>query len=265
MIHKTHLILPPELELFRDSIESSLKPLLAIETMPSQKTTFWQSKFRGLPYFPKNFSYPISNEGEYLYLLAQINFAECPPLNNFPSEGILQFYIADDDLWGADFDHPDSQNGFRVLYFPEPPLDESQIITDFTFLPVNNNLPIQGELILNFIPQIAPISVSDYGFSQIFHPYFSDDGEKYDQFCDLYDQSFPSIGHHLGGYSYFTQNDPREHFYIINDEPYVLLFQMDSDGESILWGDYGVCNFFIKELDLQKLDFSRVIYNWDCS
>ena len=37
-----------------------------------------------------------------------------------------------------------------------------------------------------------------------------------------------------------------------------------SDGE-IMWGDYGVANFFIHPDDLAKKDFPKVLYNWDCS
>ena len=76
--------------------------------------------------------------------------------------------------------------------------------------------------------------------------------------------------HQLGGYPYFTQEDPR------NGTAYedldVLLFQMDSDmrtrdeggGDLVMWGDCGVANFFINREALKKRDFSRVCYNWDC-
>jgi uncharacterized protein YwqG len=42
---------------------------------------------------------------------------------------------------------------------------------------------------------------------------------------------------------------------------------MDTDGNEtidILWGDTGVGNFFIDESALRQLDFSKVLYNWDC-
>ena len=32
----------------------------------------------------------------------------------------------------------------------------------------------------------------------------------------------------------------------------------------IMWGDCGVCNFFINKDKLKNLDFSDVLYNWDC-
>ena len=49
-------------------------------------------------------------------------------------------------------------------------------------------------------------------------------------------------------------------------EPYELLFQMISDDDAdIIWGDMGVGNFFIQPSALRNLDFSQVIYSYDCS
>ncbi len=45
----------------------------------------------------------------------------------------------------------------------------------------------------------------------------------------------------------------------------ILLMQIDTDDSlNIMWGDSGVANFFIRKEDLLNLDFSNVIYNWDC-
>lgn len=90
----------------------------------------------------------------------------------------------------------------------------------------------------------------------------------YDIFCEnIYNQmSDWNEGHWLGGYPCFTQDDPR-----FSRSDYAactnLLFQMDSCGREdaeILWGDTGVGNFLIAPEDLQQLDFSRVLCNWDC-
>ncbi|HGY2265805.1 TPA: DUF1963 domain-containing protein [Morganella morganii] len=50
-------------------------------------------------------------------------------------------------------------------------------------------------------------------------------------------------------------------------EPSVLLLQLDSGSGDvdILWGDCGIGNFFICPDDLKKADFSRVVYNRDCT
>ena len=91
------------------------------------------------------------------------------------------------------------------------------------------------------------------------------DEEAYDNMLE----ELSNERHWLTGYPYFTQTDPREY-----EEKYqyydTLLFQMDSDygddkGEDyIMWGDAGVANFFINQKDLEKRDFSRILYNWDC-
>ncbi|MCB5607999.1 DUF1963 domain-containing protein [[Ruminococcus] gnavus] len=31
-----------------------------------------------------------------------------------------------------------------------------------------------------------------------------------------------------------------------------------------MWGDSGICNFFITKKDLENKNFSKVLYNWDC-
>ena len=71
----------------------------------------------------------------------------------------------------------------------------------------------------------------------------------------------------LGGYPYFTQWDPRGSK--AEYEPYdTLLFQLTSDydreGERVMFGDAGVCNFFIPAEKLKARDFSDILYTWDC-
>ena len=94
------------------------------------------------------------------------------------------------------------------------------------------------------------------------------DEDAYDELFEFFqetDDGCMTGGHWMLGYPSFTQEDPRT-----EDSPFdTLLLQIDSmrdedGGNPILWGDCGVCNFFIARTDLEKLDFSRVLYNWDC-
>src|SRR4026208_1124340 len=96
--------LPPELEEHRSQIESTIKPYIKIVEKPENNMTPWQSKFGGTPYLPKTAEHPRGSNNQLLFLLAQINFAEVPRLEPFPQHGILQFYIADDDLYGLRFE-----------------------------------------------------------------------------------------------------------------------------------------------------------------
>lgn len=282
----TKFDLPPGLEPFRSKLEATVKPYVEIETHLTRDASLWQSKFAGFPYLPKNFDYPKTPEGDYLYLLAQINFAEVPHLERFPEAGILQFYIAKTEpyAYGLDFVNPTNQTGFRVLYFPNPDLNEYNLVTNFDFLPTlweynddrfvgtpfvyHSYSPHRNDCFaLSFNLKSAPISDSDNKFEQLIGTEIWEVFEENNyEIWDEYQQMFVN-GHRLGGYPHFTQEAPEE--LLTEEEPYILLLQIDSDRTptrkiNILWGDAGVCNFWIKESDLKNLDFSKVLYNWDC-
>jgi uncharacterized protein YwqG len=268
MNYKIDVELSSELEAYRKKIEATIKPYIEIKLTDNNRPTWWQSKFGGLPYLPKSFEYPKSWDGEYLYLLAQINFAEVPDLEDFPNQGILQFYLAvEDELYGLNFDNPTKQDRFRILYFPDVDLQPNNLITNFDFLPILEDrwlIPFQGCCRLEFIAKKAPITICDRKFD-----IFPID-EMYKNERNIWDEYFDKFclgGHKIGGYPNFVQNDPRDP-QKENEEPYILLLQIDSDRSKtidIMWGDVGIGNFFIKKSALQKLDFSDVWYNWDCS
>ncbi|MEM7590412.1 MAG: DUF1963 domain-containing protein, partial [Cyanobacteria bacterium P01_A01_bin.83] len=71
----------------------------------------------------------------------------------------------------------------------------------------------------------------------------------------------------LCGYPNFIHQDPVPHPQYCQEEELILLFQMVSNQSKaidIMWADGGICNFFIKRSNLEKLDFTQVLYSWDC-
>jgi uncharacterized protein YwqG len=276
---KRNLELPAELEPFRQEIESSEKPVIKI-TYEGKATDFWSSKFGGVPYLPKAYAFPKDSDGKYMHLLAQLNFeeifAQVPYLAPFPKKGILQFYIGDTDLYGMDLDNLENQKDFKILYFPE--IDTNNCQTDFAFLlnqevkrfsPLNYkyvNNP-QECLALQFSPDNEWLCREDYQINnilgtqkiqQFFEVMSADDYKLFDwYYANLYE-----IHHKIGGYGYFTQTDPREYSPQYKDHKVVLLHMISDD--KFCWGDDGVGNFLIRAEDLEKLDFSQVIYNYDC-
>ena len=259
--------LSPELEKFREKIEASAKPYIAIYAKEKNDVALWDSKFGGVPYLPTDYDYPIGNNSQPLFLLAQINFSDFPNLEGFPNTGILQFYISgsdeDTDLWGANFDDSTKQDGFRIIYFPTITKIEANLVTDFSFLPKPENLPFSECCSLQFEKKNEPVGVTDYKFDELFgEKFFEQFDVKEDEVIDEYIDKFSSDGHKIGGYAFFTQQDPRPD--LIADKE-ILLLQIDTDDEAgIMWGDSGICNFFISQTDLDNLDFSKVAYNWDC-
>lgn len=278
-------------------VDELIPPVETVRLKPSRsKTTVFDSKLGGVPYFPKSMEYPTVREGEYagkpLYFLAQLNFAVLPKLPGFPSEGILQFFAGcdGDDVYGIDFDDGFNQNTFRVIYHESIITDESKLYSKEDmpdFGDEDDPYPFKGEFLLT-AEKTDPMGIceTDFRFDKVVATAYNElfggeiigmwdkNGKGLNQVdVQLYDAVFSrsSFNTRMGGYPFFTQEDPRGY-----DEEYakctVMLFQSDSEngGESgnwddeICWGDAGVANFFISPEDLEKCDFSHVLYNWDC-
>lgn len=252
---------------YKAQILATKKSAIELNLSPAQTLSLWQSKVGGEPYLPLTAKYPHNAEERPLVLLAQINFAELPQNELYPSTGILQFFIdIEDDLWGLDFDEPQKQNNFRVIYYDQVIEDTTQLLQAFPTQDLDHDMnPVTGQYAVQFVASERYISMGDHEFAdKIFDPYEMEDDAAEDIY-DEYDDAFSASGHHLGGYPYFTQDDPRS---TSRFKDYILLFQLDSSGQEdveILWGDCGVANFFIHPDDLKKRDFSKVLYNWDCS
>jgi len=241
-----------------------------IEITPIAKIpdSIWSSKFGGNPYWPKNMEFPKNKKtGKELYLLAQLNLSELPESTQLPQTGILQFFLTNDDLMGLEFPSETNpierivsdSNGYRVIYHETIEKNKELLRTKFpkddTYI-----LPISGEYALKFEKSQQKPASGDVNFEKIVTGNIWDFPDE--QIDSLYEE-FSGVGSRLGGYAYFTQEDPRTFEY----SNWKLLFQMDTsdiEGVNIMWGDMGVGNFFIEEENLKNLDFSKVWYNWDC-
>ncbi|HMV80378.1 MAG TPA: YwqG family protein [Leptospiraceae bacterium] len=237
-------------------ISSTLKLSVSVE-LKGKPSHPWSSKIGGHPYLPVGTEYPSVKKVRPLFLLAQINFEEMPSLPDFPEIGILQFFIGDNELYGLDLESP-FKSDYKIVYYPEVIQDKKKLVSDFSFLPEFTYTPLDAgfEAGMRFRRNAVSMPCNDYRFEDMF-PELSDD---YD-LCDEYQEFCGALGTKIGGYPDFTQEDPRVRKTL---KGYELLFQLDSEGE-VCWGDMGVGNFFIKPEDLKKKDFSKVLYNWDCT
>lgn len=240
-------------------------------------------KLGGVPFIPVGGEYPVSeNDGVKLFLLLQLNFEEMPHIEPYPTKGILQIFIdgREDYCYGLDLDQS-GQDTWKVIYHEDisNPMSMEEIKNLMPEISGGVDLPIldpEQEYLLTFTEELMPISTADYRFDKVFMEYCQDilpDEYKgkglfklpQDIGNDLCDR-LSGFSSRLGGYPGFTQYDPREN----NDDcaNMELLVQIDSeslDHEDItMWGDCGIGNFFIDEEDLKNLDFTKVLYNWDC-
>lgn len=260
--------LPKELQPYKDIIKSSEKECIKIKIVPTKEATELKSNACGYPYLPLDFEYPTNTKGETLNFLAQINFAELPENDSYPKEGILQFYIGTDSGFGMDFDFKNPEKNYQTIFHSSV---NTEYQTDFAFLDAlrkEAESPFQGlekQFVMQFEKKNEYVGARDYHFNEYFggYPYelFQKFKEKEYELHDYYLKTFDNAGHKLGGYAFFTQEDPRLFSEPVKDHE--LLFQLDTDS-GILWGDMGISNFFISKEDLKNRNFSNVIFNWDC-
>jgi len=254
----------------------------------SDNPDIFDSKIGGLPYWT-NDKYPVGPDNQKLFLLAQINFEKEKVDSPLPTTGMLQFFILDDDLNGLDFDNPLKQEGFKVVYHEkiDYSVTKESIEKRKDIVESNKDIecnPLEGEFKISLHKKNDYISNSDFRFDVIFPKAYKEvygkdmegqfyfnalsDKDSEDFIEELEKEDEPKEdkheqgNHKMLGYPFFTQTDPRE------DEKFkdydTLLFQLDTEGDKVTWGDAGVCNFFIKKESLLKKDFSEVLYNWDC-
>lgn len=251
--------------------KETMKPVLRI-TLTGAATLITGSKVGGLPYLPADADIPLDSKGMPLRMLAQIDCRELSALPDFPHNGLLQFWIGQDDSSGLFTD-----GGNRVIWFDtvNENITEEDVRSRLEALPQPDDeyFPVKGEYGINLTVDNEPIPLVDAHFPPMFIAKFNKvtTGEPIESMDDLGDQinemiwnSIVSAGHKISGYPFFTQWDPREE----NDDRTVLLLQLDSEylggNEKIMWGDAGVCGFFCTPDELKKRNFSNVLYNWDC-
>ena len=261
------------LEPYRAQLEATRRPRAGITLEPMAQDDLRASKVGGRPYWQAGKPLPTNSDGKPLYLLAQVNFAEIPrTLAGYPTHGLLQFFIADDDHYGADFDSGHGpevlsvQRGFRVVYWPDIAAEpaDSPVPPQFQESPMLPHDPARPRR-MRFEAGEEMLSVSDYRFNKLLggdayaaaEAFAAERKLDADSLLETVWERYAGSGHKLGGYPYFTQEDPR------TGGPMELLLQLDSD-DQMMWGDVGVGGFFIAPEDLAKADFSRVMYTWDC-
>lgn len=268
------------LKIYQELQQETARKTAMIE-LKNQKTSLTDSKLGGVPYLPKDKEFPVNSEGQQLILLAQINFEDLEDMEDFPSKGLLQFFILGDDILGLDLHKLTVQDNFRIVYYEEIDytVKEEDLVEKYDpYIEDEDWLPFNAKYKMIFEVGMQGMSMGDFRYDELFTEKYNEvfedeliegfwDVQEYDDdFFDELTEEDSGFGCKIGGYPGFTQEDPRSYEYEEHD---VLLLQIDSiddDDEDvhIMWGDSGVCNFFITQEDLKNKDFSNVIYNWDC-
>ncbi|MBR6258114.1 MAG: DUF1963 domain-containing protein [Lachnospiraceae bacterium] len=269
-------------KILKKNAEITAMDAFRISTVTGKTPALTDSKFGGIPYWVPSMDYPLSSNGEKLVLLAQINFAELPENNVFPKSGLLQFFVALDDVYGAEFSTPDIQKDFRVIFHKAiDPAVTAESLADLQ-LPTNVDgsdvgFPIQREMAISFEKTVISMGVTDYRYMDKIREAADFVGEPRPEGDDAYgflkgseyDKESKNTRHWLLGYPFFTQDDPRRYSEGLRRFDTMLLqidseFSRENPDYEIMWGDAGVANFFINSEALMRNDFSEIMYTWDC-
>ena len=244
--------------------------------------TIFDSKVGGLPYWDPAKTYPTDSNGKKMYLLAQINFDQDKAESPLPQSGMLQFFIGGEEMYGLDFDHPTEQKDWRIVYHEKVDASVTAETVEAMGIPSYNgddegvDSPVFRSCVFRLVKKETWLTPDNWErFDELTLEVAEDlfgetDAESADevfgedQYALLEEEYFYSENSHLLGHPYFTQADIRERGWRYD----TLLFQLDSEcceeQDIVMWGDSGVGNFFINAEDLKRLDFSNVVYNWDC-
>jgi len=288
-------------QLLEDFKVATSIPSIKLNVSKKANIAITDSKLGGNPYLPKDYVYPSTSEGVPLKLLAQLNFSQLPQLENFPKEGIIQFYVLPDGVVGlGEEDRFLQQESYKIIYHKEV-LPASLQMHDFPQIRLIDNgygtwFPFEGEFYLSGSLDKCHMTTSTYEFEQALTDFSKERGmesllapffctradaqknmsnaefEEFDRKRQLlinlvYDTMGNDEAHRISGYPAFTQEDPRGYNVSLQSLD-VLLFQLASEyvaGDyEIMWGDMGVANFLINSDKLKNCDFSEVLYTWGC-
>lgn len=177
-----------------------------------EKTTLFDSKLGGIPYWDLSKEYPVDKNGEKLILLAQINLEQENFENDkLPNTGMLQFFVENE------FDCNEKEAN-KVIYHEN--IDKNVTEDDIKGLSIPTTLnsdidiTIKDEYRIIFKKVKESISVHDYRFDDVLEKVynklydtndFDDEIEKWKEYDVICDKFTDGAGHKLLGYPHFCQ------------------------------------------------------------
>ena len=224
-------------------------------------------------------SWPKSVYDDFpMLLIAQINFAEMPPLDDFPTAGLLQIFSSLD----GDRDAQDLAEHERVIRWDPAPAtdrvlavppefdDDSRAFRSRFHDGFSRRARLTG-LPLTFEAAEAPGNPFTWPFEDRVGAIAWDNrlpendavGEMVDAVEDRIARIQKAYGTHwVGGYPNFVQEDPRslEEYQHLDR----VLFHLGFD-EDINIGDAGELNVLISRQALRDRAFETAFLTWDCS
>ncbi len=262
----------PEAEFaaFKQWYEMQTLPAIALTPDAAGTIAEGSSYIGGPVWIADGAEWPTDKNHVPLEFLLQLNCVDCSALDGYPADTILQFFVAREDLFGANFDDlfagefkvtaRNGSDGGRLQ--PPLPLETVDGIAFSDVSPFRNMEVRNSGVALKAAPFTDRIDASIHPADERINAFYPNyDLDPLYDYLDSEDVQ-RRLGHHTGGYPAYTQSDVRASpKYAELDH---VLLRLTSD-DIFIWGDLGEAVFLMRSDDLAKGDFSRVAYSWDCS
>lgn len=253
-----------QIEALIQKIESMRAPLMACRPrVGTPSTRADESRLGGWPGWPEGEGLPKDSSGRPMLFLCQINFAEMPPFDPFPTDGLMQIFVTADDMYGCAFPS-ENQQGFTVVYRAET----ADLVTVDPYAGEGPEFSVfspdlhRSGWALAFEPGFMLPTLEHYLIAaklEAMWQQMSDaDIDRIDEFCR--DRNGPDM--YLGGHPRFVQYDVRAPDRLADQDQVIMQFGAP---DGMMWGDLGEACFLMRREDLKNLAFDKAIYNWDCS
>ena len=251
---------------FLAHVETLRLPSLQLEAERSAAVRPSGTRIGGPAWLPDGEAWPCGRDGRPMEFLAQLDFAELPPRADFPEAGLLQFFIARDDRFGADYDDP-ARSDLRLMWRTEPPVG-GRLHAQGPLDPLVDSSPFEDESVraegrpLSATVSSRMPSQDSVAVEKLLAEMGIANAVNVDDLVDpLLDVDEPP-NRFVGGHPRFVQWDFRKPGF--RDDYDRVLLQLDS-ANGLIWGDCGWAVFMIRRADLLARDFSRVAFGWESS
>jgi uncharacterized protein YwqG len=260
-----------EVQAVFDAMAARRLPRVRLIPEPVRTPGALESRIGGAPWQPSGTDWPRGPGGQRLLFLAQVNFADFPPLPDYPESGLLQIFVpreGRDIAWIEPTDtahvlrwYPEPQDG-HLAEIP-PKMLSSDCLPFASEAARRTGLALRGEAdalppppysshLADMIPDEAQRMPENDEVAGMLARKQSMERTLEDEYGT----------HWIGGHPRFVQVDIREKPDYADLDRVVLHIGSD---EQVRIGDSGEINVLIRADDLRTRRFERAVYMWDCS
>lgn len=259
----------------RGLIEALVRPFVRM-TPAGRPEAATQSYVGGHPFIPAGMDrasvWPVDGAGAPLLFLAQVNFAEVPPLPGFPTEGMMQWFVGTDETYGLTFDDTSGLVGFAVRWWTAADLTVAAAAGPDAPVEVLPDSPLRdpGPVRIGFaredgLPSLTEMYDARWSEIEAAAEAIKASLPAGTELNEVWDEPAPGetafgSGDRIGGYPFFTQADPREG----SGRAETLLVQFHSSGGFTDWGDGGSAQLFGDPAALARGEVLSCWWDWAC-